>query len=164
MVAQSCPLAPVGGVGGRSRRAENSTFPPPTQAARRLSAGERLSEEDPFELAAAKPPRTSPEAEQRPTDFGRGRSAGGVTASLLARRLKGKCAELIGDSSETPRSEAGGRRRGRQVGPEAGSGERSGSEELPRQPFRESVRERWRAQSPTAPAASGRSRGMSHSA
>jgi hypothetical protein len=34
--------------------------------------------EAPFRLAAAKPPRTSPEAEQRPTDFGR---AGGAQAA-----------------------------------------------------------------------------------
>jgi len=43
---------------------------------------------------------------------------------------------------------AGGRRRGRQVGPKAGSEERSGADGSPGNTLSESVLERWRAQSP----------------
>jgi hypothetical protein len=39
---------------------------------------------------------------------------------------------LVGDLSAPPRSGAGGRRRGRQAGPEAGSEERSGADGSPR--------------------------------
>jgi hypothetical protein len=56
---------------------------------------------------------------------------------------------LISDLSAPPRAGAGGRRRGRQAGPEAGSEGKERRRWIALgQPFRESVWERWRAQSP----------------